>query len=158
MTLHSHTVSSPLGPLTLTADESHLVALDFPGTLAATTDGAPNHPVLAQAVRELAEYFQGSRREFHTPVLLEGTPFQRSIWRALQDIPHGQTLSYGELGRRAGHPGSARAVGGAVGSNPIPIIVPCHRVMGASGAITGYSGGDGVSTKKALLRLEGVAV
>jgi O-6-methylguanine DNA methyltransferase len=100
------------------------------------------------------EYFNGQRQDFDVPVTLEGTAFQQDIWQALLDIPYGHTLSYGELGAAAGHPGSARAVGGAVGANPIPIIVPCHRVMGANGAITGYSGGSGIATKQWLIEKE----
>ena len=116
---------------------------------------APQHRVLRQAKRELAEYFAGKRKRFGIALATQGTPFQRSVWKAIATVGYGETISYGELARRAGHPGSARAAGAATGRNPIGIIVPCHRIMGANGALTGYAGG--LSRKRALLALEGVA-
>ncbi len=115
----------------------------------------PQHRVLRQAKRELAEYFAGERKRFGVALSPEGTPFQRSVWKAIATVGFGETITYGELARRAGHPGSARAAGAATGRNPIGIIVPCHRIMGANGALTGYAGG--LSRKRALLALEGVA-
>lgn len=150
----SHTLPSPLGDITLELDGDALVRLSIHDGPAVSSDSAPEHPVLAQVVKQLTEYFDGRRQDFEVPVSLEGTAFQLDIWQTLVDIPYGHTLSYGELGAAAGHPGSARAVGGAVGANPIPIIVPCHRVMGANGAITGYSGGSGIPTKQWLLDKE----
>ena len=114
----------------------------------------PQHRVLRQAKRELAEYFAGKRKRFDVALSPNGTPFQRSVWRAISTVGFGETITYGELARRAGHPGSARAAGAATGRNPIGIIVPCHRIMGANGTLTGYAGG--LSKKRALLALEGV--
>jgi len=114
----------------------------------------PHHRVLRQAKRELAEYFAGKRKRFGVALSPEGTPFQRSVWKAIARVGYGETISYGELARRAGHPGSARAAGAATGRNPIGIIVPCHRIMGANGSLTGYAGG--LQRKRALLALEGV--
>ena len=112
--------------------------------------------VLSAASKQLGQYFAGKRNSFEIPVALEGTEFQRAIWQALEQIPCGETNTYGELGARAGHPGSGRAVGGAVGRNPIAIIIPCHRVLGTERKITGFSGGNGISTKQWLLEHEGV--
>lgn len=111
------------------------------------------HAPLRQAKRELREYFAGRRRRFEVALDPEGTPFQRSVWKAISTVGFGETISYGELARRAGHPGSARAAGAATGRNPVGIIVPCHRIMGANGALTGYAGG--LQRKRALLGLEG---
>ncbi|HEV8013826.1 MAG TPA: methylated-DNA--[protein]-cysteine S-methyltransferase, partial [Pontimonas sp.] len=99
----------------------------------------------------------GTRTTFDLPLKAEGTAFQQSIWKALQDIPHGQTTSYGKLGSAVGKPGSARAVGGAVGANPLPIVIPCHRVLASDRRITGYSGGEGIPTKEKLLDLEKIS-
>lgn len=115
----------------------------------------PHHRVLRQAKRELAEYFAGKRKRFAVALSPKGTPFQRSVWKAIATVGFGETITYGELARRAGHPGSARAAGAATGRNPIGIIVPCHRIMGANGSLTGYAGG--LQRKRALLALEGVA-
>lgn len=150
-----HTVSSPVGQITLGATDSHLVSLDIDGQ--SPTFHNPEHPILKQAARELAQYFEGVRNTFEVPVRLSGTPFQEAIWRTLAGIPYGETVSYGELGQLAGFPGSARAVGGAVGANPLPIIVPCHRVLGVTKKITGYSSGQGIPTKEILLRLENIS-
>jgi methylated-DNA-[protein]-cysteine S-methyltransferase len=104
---------------------------------------------------QLAEYFAGKRRVFSLPLAPRGTPFQRSVWQALRQIPYGETVSYGELARRLGSTSGARAVGLANGANPLPIIVPCHRVIGADGSLTGFGGG--LTIKRALLALEGAA-
>jgi methylated-DNA-[protein]-cysteine S-methyltransferase len=112
---------------------------------------------LARAVKELREYFLGKRKRFTVRVdLSQGTQFQQKVWRELEKIPYGRVVSYGELARRIGRPGCARAVGQAVGSNPVGIIVPCHRVVAANGKIGGWSGSGGIAGKKALLRLEGI--
>ena len=110
------------------------------------------HPVLRQAKRELAEYFAGRRKRFDVALDPQGSVFQRSIWKAISKVGFGRTLTYGELAQRAGHPGSARAAGAATGRNPLSIIVPCHRIMGADGSLTGYAGG--LSRKRALLEFE----
>ena len=112
------------------------------------------NPLLKRAKRELAQYFAGRRRRFGVALDPQGTPFQRSVWKQIAKVGFGETLTYGELARRAGRPGSARAAGAATGRNPIGILVPCHRIMGANGALTGYAGGLG--RKRALLALEGV--
>lgn len=111
------------------------------------------HPVLRQARRELMEYFAGKRQRFDVALDPQGTVFQRSIWKAISKVGFGRTLTYGELAQRAGHAGSARAAGAATGRNPLSIIVPCHRIMGSGGSLTGYAGGLG--RKRALLSLEG---
>lgn len=151
---------SPVGVLLLHATSDHLTGLDIvpshdPRPLSAV-DTKTNNPILQRAVRELQEYFEGHRRTFTVPLTTSGTPFQEKVWEALRSIPYGETLTYEELGQRAGVGRAPRAVGGAVGRNPIPLIVPCHRVLGHAGRITGYSGGDGIPTKEKLLALEGI--
>ncbi len=111
-----------------------------------------NEQPLAEARRQLDEYFGGDRKQFDLPLRLEGTEFQVSVLEALQEIPYGETASYGEIARRIGRPKAVRAVGAANGRNPIPIVVPCHRVIGSTGDLTGFGGG--LDTKEALLRLE----
>jgi methylated-DNA-[protein]-cysteine S-methyltransferase len=113
-----------------------------------------NHALLKQVKRELTEYFAGRRKRFDVSLDPEGTPFQRSVWKVISKVRFGETISYGELARRAGHVGSARAAGAATGRNPISVIVPCHRIMGADGSLTGYAGG--LARKRALLALEGI--
>ena len=152
----SITIPSPIGPLTLHASTDALTGLEIGTALDAAEGDTPTgtHPVLSLVAAQLGEYFAGMREEFDLPIELRGTAFQLAVWEALESIPYGHTLSYGELAAAVGKPGAARAIGGAVGANPIPIIIPCHRVMGKDGSITGYSGGDGVSTKRALLQRE----
>lgn len=156
-TLHLR-VDSPVGPLRLSSDGTHLTGVWFethrhgPGDVGAEVDVADGPAVLAEAARQLAEYFDGERTDFDVPVAVAGTPFQERVWAALREIPYGRTWSYGELARAVGSPGAARAVGLANGRNPVSIVVPCHRVVGARGAITGYGGG--VERKQVLLDLE----
>lgn len=121
------------------------------------SDTETSSAVLATAASQLNEYFAGTRTSFDLPVAWEGTAFQQAIWRELQSIPFGTSVTYQELGESAGVGKAPRAVGGAVGKNPVPIIVPCHRVLGASRKITGYSGGEGIPTKERLLALEGIS-
>jgi methylated-DNA-[protein]-cysteine S-methyltransferase len=109
---------------------------------------------LGEAVRQLSEYFAGTRRTFHLPLRLQGTEFQQRVWRELTEIPYGETWSYGQLARRIGNPNASRAVGLANGRNPISILVPCHRVIGADGSLTGYGGG--LERKQWLLAHEGL--
>jgi len=111
-----------------------------------------HHAPLHHAKRELAEYFGGERKRFETALAPEGTPFQKSVWRAISTVGFGETLTYGELAQRAGCLGSARAVGAATGRNPIGIVIPCHRIVGSDGSLTGYAGG--LDRKRALLALE----
>ena len=110
------------------------------------------HAPLRQAKQELSEYFGGERKRFETALAPEGTPFQLAVWKAISTVGFGKTITYGELARRAGCPGSARAAGAATGRNPIGIIVPCHRIVGSNGSLTGYAGG--LDRKRALLSLE----
>lgn len=145
---------TPIGPLTLTADEDALVGISF-GIDEATTRSTVRDddcPVLKEARRQLEEYFAGVRTEFDLPLAPRGTPFQLRVWEQLRLIPYGSTTSYGELASRLGDRNASRAVGLANGRNPIPIVVPCHRVIGADGSLTGFSGG--VDTKRRLLELE----
>ena len=148
---------SPLGPLILAATDTGLAGVWFenqkhlPDT--SVWPVQPDHPVLQTATRQLAEYFAGQRRHFELPLdIRAGTPFQQSVWQALLTIAPGATLSYGTLSQRIGKPRAVRAVGAAVGRNPLSIVVPCHRVLGAQGALTGYAGG--LDRKIALLQLE----
>jgi len=149
-------IETPLGPLTALASPSGLHGLWFdrqqhgPGPLAARHD--PSQRWIAQARAELAEYFTGARRRFDVPLRPQGTPFQEAVWQLLCEIACGDTTSYGRLAQALGRSQGARAVGAAVGRNPISILVPCHRVVGGQGAITGYAGG--LRRKEALLALE----
>lgn len=155
----AHTViDSPYGPLTLVADGDRLTGLYLAEQRhrpAAETFGRRESPDVApfqQAGAQLAEYFEGRRTAFELPLELRGTDFQRTVWRGLAAIPYGVTLTYGELAERVGRPTAARAVGLANGRNPIAIVIPCHRVVGSTGALTGYGGG--LDRKRRLLALE----
>ncbi len=143
--LHYRWISSPLGGLRLLAGAEGLKEVSFEHRAGALPEGAREdggrHPALAEAERQLREYFAGTGRAFDLPLAPEGTAFQRRVWSALRSIPYGCTWSYGELARRIGRPGAARAVGAANHANPIAIIVPCHRVVGRDGSLTGYGGG-----------------
>ena len=155
------TIESPVGPLTISAEDGAITAVDFgagrasPQGLAREMCGGPrpNTGVLAEAARQLTEYFAGERREFALPLAPSGTPFRLRVWQAMQAIPYGQTRSYGDLARALDS--APRAIGGACGANPIPLVIPCHRVVGAGGALGGFSGGAGCDTKRQLLALEG---
>ncbi|WP_228989124.1 methylated-DNA--[protein]-cysteine S-methyltransferase [Streptomyces sp. DH8] len=155
-TTKRHTVvDSPYGPLTLVATDGVLSALYMDGQRhrpAQETFGAPDPEPFGEAVRQLGEYFAGDRTAFDLPLSLAGTPFQQSVWAALAKIPYGETRTYGELARELGKPGASRAVGLANGKNPVGIIVPCHRVIGSSGSLTGYGGG--LDRKQRLLAFE----
>lgn len=148
-------IDSPIGELLLVGDRGALHGLYMqagrkPMTIAPGWEHDP--PALADARTQLAEYFAGERTGFDLDLVVNGTTFQRRVWRALRDIPYGQTISYGELARRIDQPSAARAVGLANGRNPISVIVPCHRVVGADGTLTGYGGGT--ERKQRLLDLE----
>lgn len=150
-------VHSPIGPLVVTAEDDAVTGLHFPrpdGASAARPEWGPEHasPVLLRAGEQLREYFAGTRREFVLPLAPRGTSFQLAAWEALRRIPYGEKISYAEQARRLGRPQASRAVGQANRRNPIAIIIPCHRVIGANGALTGFGGG--LPTKEALLRLE----
>ena len=148
---------SPVGPLLLVAGDTHLHAIWFSN---------PRHPmpagmqprdgdnaVLRETRTQLDAYFAGKRKDFELPLHPVGTAFQREVWMALREIPYGSTCSYGDIARGIGKPDAVRAVGAANGRNPIPIVVPCHRVIGADGSLTGFGGG--LPTKQFLLQLEG---
>ncbi len=146
-------IDSPVGLLEITATRTALCGLQFRGKRPpASTPAAPRHPVLDRAARQLEEYFAGHRREFVLPLAPEGTAFQRRVYRVLLAIPFGATRSYADVARAVGNARAVRAVGAANGRNPIAIVIPCHRVIGADGSLTGFGGGLG--TKRWLLRHE----
>jgi methylated-DNA-[protein]-cysteine S-methyltransferase len=148
-------MESPIGPLLLAGDEGGLSLVYF---VNGRRPKSPPHAWVEdkkpfrEVVRQLQAYFEGKLKEFKLPLVLEGTEFQLRVWRNLQKIPYGETVSYGQLAKRIGSPDAARAVGLANGSNPIPIIIPCHRVIGSNGDLTGFGGG--LPIKKKLLALE----
>jgi methylated-DNA-[protein]-cysteine S-methyltransferase len=150
-------IDSPVGPLVLAASDEGLHGIEFqPSHHPVARDGdwrEGDHPLLRQAATELGEYFTGARRIFDLPLAPHGTTFQQAVWRMLATIPYGATLSYTELASRVGRPAAVRAVGAANGRNPLPIVLPCHRVIGANGSLTGFGGG--LPTKRFLLELEG---
>lgn len=149
--------ASPIGDLRLVASPNGLRRIDLPPAgPPETTWVEESTPILAEVVRQLTDYFAGDRRTFDLPLEPEGTDFQLSVWKVLRAIPFGQTISYGEQARRLGDANKARAVGSANGRNPLPIVVPCHRVVGADGSLTGFSGG--VEAKRWLLEHEGSLV
>jgi methylated-DNA-[protein]-cysteine S-methyltransferase len=148
-------IESPIGPLLIFADAFGLRRIVLPAEnalSAAAVPAADPASVLCQAAAQLAEYFAGQRQTFNLPLSPQGTAFQQAVWAQIALIPYGQTRSYGELAARLGNPAKARAAGGAAGRNPLPIIIPCHRVIGSSGSLTGFSGG--LAVKRFLLRLE----
>lgn len=150
-------MDSPVEPLLLAANDDGLYLIEF---------HSPRHPmarlekwregenaILDMARAQLQEYFSGTRQRFDLPLAPQGTPFQQQVWRTLATIPYGQTISYAQLAQRVGKPTAMRAVGAANGRNPLPIVLPCHRVIGADGSLTGFGGG--LPTKRFLLELEG---
>ena len=159
-TIYYATLETPYGALLVAGHEAGLTRVSF---LAGTHPVTPEllwqrceaplaEPPLSEAFRQLRAYFAGTLRGFSLPLAPRGTSFQQSVWKALQGIPYGRTTTYGELARRIGRPDAARAVGAANGSNPLPVIVPCHRVIGADGSLTGY--GEGLPIKQGLLEME----
>jgi len=138
---------SPTGPLTLFEDTGKIIAVEW-----GQAKGGIATPLLTETKKQLREYFARERKTFELPLNPIGTKFQKAVWQQMLKIPYGETKTYGDLATTL--KSAARAVGGACGKNPIPIIIPCHRVMGANGKLTGFSGGAGVETKEALLRLE----
>jgi methylated-DNA-[protein]-cysteine S-methyltransferase len=141
------TVPTPVGRLSLIEQNGRLTQLGWSGT-----DAVDETPLLVEARRQLAAYFAGRLRKFDLPLELDGSPFCRSVWQAMQRIPYGETRSYGEIAHETSS--APRAVGGACAKNPIAIIVPCHRILGSGRGIGGYSGGEGLATKQFLLSLE----
>ena len=148
---HAYASSIPIGDLLLVADEKGLLRVEFPP--ASPPDDAPRDDRrLAPAIRQLDEYFSGKRNTFDLPLSLHGTPFQLEVWLSLMRIPYGATRTYAEIAKSIGRPSATRAVGAANGANPIPIIVPCHRVIGSLGSLTGFGGG--IDVKRWLLDFE----
>lgn len=149
--MSTRAIETPIGPLTLQADEAAVTAIRF------GADGARDaSPLLDAAEAQLREYFAGARRTFDLPLAPHGTAFQQRVWAALRAIPYGETRTYGELAAAIDSPNAGRAVGMANHRNPIPIIIPCHRVIGANGTLTGYAGG--LEIKRRLLALEGINI
>lgn len=156
--IHKHLIrtESPIGRLEVTSDGERITSLTIErkGQLPHDAEPERSSPLLRRAVKQLAEYFAGTRHEFDLPTKMSGSDFQLRVWNRLTTIGWGEYLSYGELGAEIGQPGSGRAVGGAIRTNPIPIIVGCHRVLGSDGHLTGYSQGKGIPTKRWLLEHE----
>lgn len=147
-------LDSPIGRLRLVSDGEHMVAIEFEdryGDIAADIESTDD--VLTECARQLGEYFAGERREFKLPLAPAGTEFQQTVWQALRQIPYGSLSSYTDIARNIERPTAMRAVGAANGRNPLPIVVPCHRVVGSDGSLTGFAGG--LKTKRQLLELEG---
>lgn len=151
-----HTFLTPIGPVRIIADRQGLCRIRLPGAsprdlVPETTP--PTDPVLSQARQQITEYFKGVRREFTLPLSIRGTAFEKKVWDALQNIPWGDVWSYGQVARALGKINLARAVGRAAGANPLPLVIPCHRVIGADRNLTGFAAG--IAMKKYLLELEG---
>lgn len=154
-------IETPLGTVRIVARGDAIAGVWFDGQkYDAVPDAAwresPGDPLLRDAARQLKEYFAGRRRRFDVALAPQGTAFQQSVWRAIAKVPAGRTASYGDLARRIGRSAAVRAVGAAVGRNPLSVIVPCHRIVGSDGSLTGYAGG--LDRKRALLALECVEV
>ena len=155
--IHYQHIESPVGPLLIAADDGGLRLIEFHSPrhpMAQLPDWIEHeHPVVRAAHAQLDEYFAGSRKDFDLPLAPQGTAFQKEVWHTLASIPFGHTISYAQLAQRIGKPTAMRAVGAANGRNPLPIVLPCHRVIGADGSLTGFGGG--LPTKQFLLELEG---
>lgn len=148
------TTNSPLGRILIARNDDGITAIQFESERRPPPppDWKESPSALSDAVHQLGEYFAGKRKRFDLPLAPRGTAFQHTVWNALLEIPYGETRSYGEIATRIGNPSASRAVGAANGRNPIAIVVPCHRVIGASGSLTGYAGG--IAIKRVLLELE----
>lgn len=161
MTVYYERRETPLGKVLLAASDDDLIGLWFEGQKYEATPDAqwmhrPSAAVLQRAARQLDGYFSGQRKAFDLQLDLRGTDFQCAVWRQLQRIPFGQTLTYGQLAAKLGRPAAVRAAAAAVGRNPVSVVVPCHRVLGSDGSLTGYAGG--LDKKQALLQIEGLAL
>ncbi len=146
-------VNTPIGAIRLLSNGQALVAIEFPDHYSARVAQPAMDEVLASTKQQLQEYFAGKRKTFDLPLAPDGTDFQRSVWQALAKIPYGELRSYGDIAHQIGKPRAVRAVGAANGRNPLPIVVPCHRVIGSNGKLTGFAGG--LPVKQQLLELEG---
>lgn len=147
--------TTTIGIITLHAEEKGLTGITLPPPGHETISGNESqsgYPVLNEAERQIKEYLAGKRHSFDLPLIIRGTEFQKKVWNLIKDIPYGQTLSYGEIAEKLGSTAKARAVGGAAHANPLPLVIPCHRVIGADGSLTGFGGG--LALKKKLLELE----
>ncbi|MCD7843194.1 MAG: methylated-DNA--[protein]-cysteine S-methyltransferase [Clostridiales bacterium] len=147
-------VDTPIGPLTAGVEQGAVVLLSSNAPPAEGQSAPENAALLDRLEQQLNEYFRGTRRDFDLPVRLTGTPFQRQVWEQLRQIPYGETWTYGEIAAALGKPRASRAVGAACGRNDILLLVPCHRVVGKNGALTGFSAAGGLAAKEFLLRLE----
>lgn len=143
---------SPFGFITITAEDEKITSVEL--CKKANSLGSSN--VLEDAAKQLDLYLKGNLPKFSLPLKVSGTPFQLAVWKAIAKVPFGKTISYGEIAKSIGKPQAVRAVGAAVGANPTPLVVGCHRVLGSNGSLTGYSGGQGIKTKKLLLDHEGI--
>lgn len=151
MTKSASRITTPLGPMTLVEENGALIELRF-GEALRPDEPLRSTPLLQKAEAELGEYFAGARKAFTVPLAPRGTAFQQAVWNALAAIPYGETRSYGAIAKQVGNPKAARAVGMANNRNPLPVIIPCHRVIGTNGGMVGYGGG--LPIKEALLALE----
>jgi methylated-DNA-[protein]-cysteine S-methyltransferase len=159
MKLYFKQMDSPVGQLIITGNDQAITGIffgmdKFRSSPSRCAEHANSHPVLDEAVRQLEQYFTGKLCSFHVPLLFHGTPFQQSVWKKLLEIPYGETRTYGDLAEMIGNAKAVRAVGQANRKNPIPIIIPCHRVIGKNRSLTGYAGND-IGKKEVLLKLEG---
>lgn len=157
MTLQYEQLETPIGTLLLVANERGLERIEFPvtsGTHTINPAWSRGGAIVEETARQLSEYFAGERQQFDLPLNASGTTFMKSVWEELTRIPFGETTSYGSIANTLGKPSAARAIGSANGKNPIPIVVPCHRVIGADGSLTGFAGG--LDIKRQLLELEGI--
>ena len=147
-------IQTPLGQIGIAQNDRAITNVFFGKTVVPKDFIVEETSLLKEASRQLLEYFNGTRRLFHLPIEMEGTDFEKSVWKSLETIPYGETRSYSDIARMIERPGACRAVGRANSKNPLSIIVPCHRVIGTNGKLTGYAGG--VDMKKRLLQIEGV--
>jgi methylated-DNA-[protein]-cysteine S-methyltransferase len=143
---------SPFGYITITAEADKITAVE----LCKKANSVGSSKVLSEAAKQIELYLNGSLPRFSLPLKVSGTPFQLAVWKTIAKVPFGKTVSYGEIATAIGRPQAARAVGAAVGANPTPLLVGCHRVLGSSGSLTGYSGGQGIKTKRLLLDHESI--
>ena len=151
-------IATPFGAVAVCTARGRVVEVAFvESSVQSFAESDSDSSLAKKAAKQLEEYFAGKRRSFELPLKFSGTKFQEQIWKEIAKVPFGETATYKDLATRIGKPKAARAVGGAVGANPIGIIVGCHRIIGSSGKLTGYSGGSGVPTKKKLLELEGIS-
>ena len=151
-TISRRSFPTPFGHVTITAEDEKITSVE----LCKKANSLGSSRVLQDAAKQIDSYLKGSQLKFNLPLKVSGTPFQLAVWKAIAKVPFGKTVSYGEIAKAIGKPLASRAVGAAVGANPTPLLVGCHRVLGSNGSLTGYSGGQGLKTKKLLLDFEGI--